>query len=94
MAWLEGTQLPVAIAIPRHEGRRLVGAANLRITSDHQSGEIGYWITADHEGRGLVTRTVTALLDCGFGPLNLHRITVSTDANNRPSRALAHRLAT
>jgi ribosomal-protein-serine acetyltransferase len=91
-AWLEGTQLPVVIAVPQQRGWRLVGASALRLNDHGHSGEIGYWIDADFEGQGLVTRTVSALLDHGFGPLGLHRITLGTDAANRRSRALAHRL--
>lgn len=89
-AWLDGTQLPVAIAI-RHDTRwRLVGGANLHLNHRAHSAEIGYWI--DTEGKGLVTRTVTALLDQAFGPLRLNRVTLGTDATNHRSRALAHRL--
>jgi ribosomal-protein-serine acetyltransferase len=39
-----------------------------------------------------VTRTVTALLDHGFGPLGLRRISLHTTVDNVRSRAVAHRL--
>jgi ribosomal-protein-serine acetyltransferase len=91
-AWLDGTQLPVAIATTHQSGRQLVGAANLRLTRHNHSGELGYWIDVDHEGQGLVTRAVIALINHGFGPLGLHRITLATDADNHRSQALARRL--
>lgn len=42
--WLEGTELPVVIAI-REDGRwQLVGSVGLRIDRYSRSGEIGYWV--------------------------------------------------
>lgn len=91
-SWLAGTQVPVAIAVRDDSHWRLVGGALLRLYSDGRSAEIGYWIDADFEGKGLVTRTATALLDHAFSALSLHRVTLGTDATNLRSRALAHRL--
>ncbi len=91
-AWLEGTELPVAIAIPAKEGWQLVGTAGLRINRYSQAGDAWYWIDAAFEGRGLVSRAMTILLDQAFGPLGLARVTVHTEAANQRSRALAARL--
>jgi len=91
-AWLEGTELPVAIAVPAGDRWQLVGSAGLRISAYSQSAEAGYWIGAAFEGRGLVTRAMTALLDQAFGPLGLARVTVHTAVANQRSRALATRL--
>ncbi|HTZ25972.1 MAG TPA: GNAT family protein [Streptosporangiaceae bacterium] len=91
-AWLEGTELPVAIAVPAGDRWQLAGSAGLRISSYTQSAEAGYWIDAEFEGRGLVTRTMTALLDQAFGPLGLARVTLRTEVANQRSRAVATRL--
>lgn len=91
-AWLEGTELPVAIAIPAKEGWQLVGTAGLRINRYTQAGDAWYWIDAAFEGRGLVSGAMTILLDQAFGPLGLARVTVHTEAANQRSRALAARL--
>lgn len=55
-------------------------------------GEIGYWIGAPHEGRGLVTGAVRAMIDIGFRDLGLHRIEIHAGLENVRSRAIPERL--
>ncbi|HWF58347.1 MAG TPA: GNAT family protein, partial [Candidatus Dormibacteraeota bacterium] len=43
-------------------------------------------------GRGLVTRSVAALVDLAFGPLGLHRVELRAATRNARSRAVAERL--
>jgi ribosomal-protein-serine acetyltransferase len=90
--WLDGSELPVAIVVREDGLWHVAGAASLRINCYSKSGEIGYWIDGCHEGRGLVTRTVAALLDHAFGPLGIERVTLHTDPANERSRAVARRL--
>jgi ribosomal-protein-serine acetyltransferase len=90
--WLDGSELPVAIVVCEDGLWQVAGAASLRINGYSRSGEIGYWIDGGHEGRGLVTRTVAALLDQAFGPLGIDRVTLHTDPANERSRAVARRL--
>lgn len=92
-AWLEGTELPVAIAVPAGDRWQLAGSAGLRINPYTQSATGGYWIDAAFEGRGLVTRAMTALLDQAFGPLGLARVTLHTEIANQRSRAVPPALA-
>ena len=91
-AWLDGAQLPLAIAVRAGSGWRLVGAVNLFIDDSAQSAEVGYWVDAGFEGRGLVTRAVTAVLDHAFGPLGVHRVELRTTPANQRSRSVAQRL--
>jgi ribosomal-protein-serine acetyltransferase len=91
-AWLEGSQLPLAIAVRADNGWRLVGAVNLFIDDSAQSAEVGYWIDAGFEGHGLVTRAVTAVLDHAFGPLGVQRVELRTTPANQRSRGVAQRL--
>ena len=91
-AWLEGSQLPLAIAVKAEDGWRLAGAVNLLIDGPARSGEVGYWLDAGFEGRGLVTRAVTVVLDQAFGPLGLHRVELRTSPANERSRSVAQRL--
>jgi len=90
-AWLDGSLLPLVIAVRAPGGWHLVGWANLEI-DEQARGEVGYWIDAAFEGRGLVTRTVSAMLDHAFGPLGLHRVGLRAVADNVRSRSVAERL--
>jgi ribosomal-protein-serine acetyltransferase len=91
-SWLDGSELPVAIAVKQDGQWHLAGALSLSVNRYTRSGEIGYWIGGDYEGRGLVTRAAAAVLDQAFGPLGLDRVSLHTDPANERSRAVARRL--
>ena len=90
--WLAGLELPVAIAVRENGPWRLAGAVSLHITPYSRSGEIGCWLDGGHEGRGLASRAVAAVLDHGFGALGVERDSLHTEPANARSRALARRL--
>ena len=91
-AWLEGELLPLSIAVKSEDRWRLVGWAQLEIDLRARSAEVGYWLDAGFVGRGLVTRTVTALLDHAFGTLGLLRVGLRATVDNTRSRSVAERL--
>jgi ribosomal-protein-serine acetyltransferase len=70
----------------------LAGGIGLDIDSLSNSGEIGYWLAKDHEGRGLVTRACERFFDMAFDQLGLHRMELQAAAGNMRSRAVAQRL--
>ena len=53
---------------------------------------IGYWIASRHQGRGIITRAVAALLDYLFGELALRRVVIQCGTGNRRSCAVPERL--
>jgi RimJ/RimL family protein N-acetyltransferase len=54
--------------------------------------EIGYWIDAGCQGRGLVSEAVTALCCAAFELMNARRLEIRCAPNNSRSRAVAERL--
>jgi ribosomal-protein-serine acetyltransferase len=58
----------------------------------NSAGSIGYWLAADAQGRGLMTRAVAACLDHAFAAWDLHRIEIRAAPDNARSRAVPERL--
>jgi ribosomal-protein-serine acetyltransferase len=58
----------------------------------NRATSIGYWLSADHEGRGTMTAAVGALLDHAFGVWRLERVEIQAAIDNRRSRAVPERL--
>lgn len=54
--------------------------------------EIGYWLRADRQGRGIVTACCRALLGHAFNTLDLNRVNIPVAVDNRKSRAIPERL--
>ncbi len=60
-----------------------------RFIKDHHYAELGYMLSHDHWGKGLISEAIAAAVDCGFSTLGLHRIEAITRPENTASiRAL------
>src|SRR5205807_384256 len=71
----------------------LVGSLGLhRIDSPERNAEIGYWIDANMQGKGIVTRTCQALISYAFGHYHLNKLEIRGATENKRSRAVAERL--
>lgn len=53
---------------------------------------LGYWLDADHEGRGLMTAAVGALVDHALHAWDLNRVEIRVAVENGRSRAVPERL--
>jgi ribosomal-protein-serine acetyltransferase len=58
----------------------------------NRATSIGYWLACSHEGQGVMTAAVRALVDQAFGAWELHRVTIEAAVENRRSRAIPERL--
>ena len=63
-----------------------------QINRAHRSAYIEYWLSADRQGNGLVTRSCRAMLDHAFDELGLNRVELDAAPGNVKSRAIAERL--
>lgn len=76
-----------------HQAGELVGGALFRVFDPVASvAEVGVWLSPAHEGRGLVTRAVTAMIDWAVRDRGIHRIEWHCVPENSRSRAVAVRL--
>ena len=72
---------------------RIAGVLGVHwIKWDHGATSLGYWLDEGAQGRGLVTRSVAALLDHAFGEWKLHRVEIRAAPENHRSRAIPIRL--
>jgi ribosomal-protein-serine acetyltransferase len=88
-AGLEGRSLILAI---EHEGA-IAGTIGFNsIDAANRSGEIGYWLRADFQGRGIVTAACRALARHAFDSLGLNCVRLAAATDNAKSRAVPERL--
>jgi ribosomal-protein-serine acetyltransferase len=62
------------------------------VDSLNRRTEIGYWIDAGHQGRGIVTRSTACLTDYAFRHQDCNRVMLHCAVGNLKSRAVAERL--
>ena len=53
---------------------------------------IGFWLGKSFQGRGIMTRSCSALIDLAFNELGLNRVEISCALENRRCRLVAERL--
>lgn len=71
----------------------LVGSIGLhQIDWYNKMASIGYYIAKKAEGRGIISRTVQALINYAFFELGLNRIEIRCGVQNKKSRAIPERL--
>ena len=71
----------------------LVGEVVLNWTSEqHLSGEIGFIVHPDHQGRGYATEATRVLLELAFAHLRLHRVYARVEARNVASGRVLEKL--
>jgi RimJ/RimL family protein N-acetyltransferase len=80
-------------AIEIKETGELAGDVMLRAAShEHRSGEIGYMLHPDHQGKGYMTEACRPMLELGFTCFGLRRIFARLEPRNPASARVLERL--
>jgi RimJ/RimL family protein N-acetyltransferase len=90
---LERESDALVLGIVWREVGKVVGHVRLGwVSSDHQSGEVGFILNPAYQGHGLAIEAADVMLGLGFDGLRLHRIVGRCDGRNLPSARLMERL--
>jgi len=54
--------------------------------------EIGYWLSADYQSRGIITRACQHLIQYAFNELDMQKVQICVAKDNLASRAVCERL--
>jgi ribosomal-protein-serine acetyltransferase len=85
----ETTRLAMGIVV----GEMLAGVVTYDyIDWSNRAALIGFWLGKSFEGRGIVTRTCSALVDLAFNELGLNRVEISCAVENRRCSLVPERL--
>ncbi|MED5017352.1 GNAT family protein [Paenibacillus chibensis] len=64
----------------------------LYLDQENRKTEIGYWLGKAYEGQGLITASVTALIQYALDELNMNKIEIGAATMNTRSRAIPEKL--
>ena len=73
-------------------GDEVVGAVGLHRRLGARALEVGYWLRASHEGRGIMTAAVRALVGLAFEVDGAERVVIHCHPDNLRSAAIPRRL--
>lgn len=73
------------------DGELAGGAVCWGVHRENRNAEVGYWLGHTFTGRGLATRSATAVIEHLFTNEGLHRIEMQCGVENAASRAVAER---
>ena len=70
----------------------LVGILDYRLNGRSRSVELGYWLDAAMQGKGIVTQACRTMVRHAFEEHRVHKVVISCATDNPRSRAVAERL--
>lgn len=75
-----------------HENKILGQIGHHHLNSVNKSTNIGYWIAADMQGKGIMTKCCRVFINYAFDELKLNRVQINCNVENTKSRAIPERL--
>jgi len=87
--YAEGKSLVCAMIYQSH----VVGNISFNtINHELQKVEVGYWLHQDFRGKGIVSKSLSKLIDLAFTEFNMLKVQICAATENQPSRAVCERL--
>ncbi|USD43456.1 GNAT family N-acetyltransferase [Vibrio sp. SCSIO 43135] len=86
--YAEGKSMTCAII---YQGSIVGNCSFNNIDHSLKRAEIGYWLSQQYQGFGIMTRVVTKLIDIAFNELDIEKVQLSAAKDNIASRAVAER---
>lgn len=95
-AYLESqvsTETPSTFAIATRTGEA-IGGIGFKLGEDihRHTAELGYWLSEEYWGRGIITAAVREVTDYAFEHLDLHRIHADPFAHHQASRRVLEKV--
>lgn len=97
-AWLETCQTEWAressypFLIVASNSQEVIGGVDInQINRDHNFGNIGYWVSSSHTGRGIATAAVKIVAHFGFVEAGFTRLEIVALIDNAASRRVAEK---
>lgn len=76
-----------------HYNQQFAGLAGFNHTDMvNRRAAIGYWLCQQFQGKGIMTKVVTALCNFAFTELHINRIQINCAINNSPSNKIPRKL--
>ncbi|MFK8100972.1 MAG: GNAT family N-acetyltransferase [Saprospiraceae bacterium] len=71
----------------------LAGSISLiKVDQEHKMAEMGYWLSQDLQGKGIITKAAKAMITHSFAVRQLNRIEIRVAKDNFKSKAIPQRL--
>lgn len=75
------------------KNNKFIGLIGFKSTiKDDRKTEIGYWLSKDYQGKGIMTRAVECLCKYAFEELEMNRVQIKCAVGNTPSSNIPKRL--
>ena len=90
-AWTSGSEFPLGI-FEATSGAVVGGTGINQVNRVHRTGNIGYWVSTPHRGRGVARLAARQAALLGFGELGLTRLEIVVLPGNVASQRVARGL--
>lgn len=79
-------------AVILYDGEMVGIAGYNQINWTNKTAQMGYWLSEDHQGKGIMTKVVKSLTDYAFYELKLNKVEIRAASENKKSRSIPERL--